>query len=126
MVDTPRSNGEAMSKATIQVGTKTFTATLLDNASTQALQEQLPLTFAMIELNGNEKYVNLTARLPTDPQRVGNIETGDLMLYGSDCLVLFYQGFQSSYSYTRLGRLDDTAGLSDALGKGNVRVMVSL
>lgn len=115
-----------MSKATIQVGTKTFTATLIDNASTQALQEQLPLTFAMIELNGNEKYVNLAAKLPTDPLRVGSIETGDLMLYGSDCLVLFYEGFQSSYSYTRLGRLDDTAGLVDALGKGNVRVTVSL
>lgn len=115
-----------MTKATIQVGPKTFTATLLDNASTQALRAQLPLETTMTELNSNEKYVNLAAKLPTDPQRVGRIEAGDLMLYGSDCLVLFYEGFQSSYSYTRLGQVNDTAGLVDALGKGDIEVTVSL
>lgn len=115
-----------MTKITVQVGTRVFTATLVDNASTRALAAQLPLTITMSELNGNEKYVNLAAELPTDSKRVGNIEAGDLMLYGSDCLVLFYESFNTSYRYTRLGQVDNTAGLADALGSGSVRVTLSL
>ena len=56
----------------------------------------------MDELNGNEKYYFMPNALPTDPERPGEIHTGDFMLYGSDCLVLFYKNFSSSYSYTRL------------------------
>ena len=51
-----------------------------------------------------------------------NIHTGDLMLYDSDCLVLFYESFSSGYSYTRLGSVDDSSGLAAALGRGNVEV----
>lgn len=76
----------------------------------------------MRELNGNEKYFYLPDALPADPVRPGSIRAGDLMLYGSDCLVLFYEDFESSYRYTRLGRIDDPAGLAAALGEGDVTV----
>ncbi len=111
-----------MIKVEILVEERVFTATLLDSAATRALLPKLPITLEMLELNGNEKYVDLAHRLPTELQRAGRIEAGDLMLYGSNCLVLFYKGLQSSHSYTRLGRIDNPAGLADALGKGNVWV----
>jgi hypothetical protein len=94
-----------------------FTATLENNETVREFLDLLPLTVDMTELNGNEKYCYLPQSLPVDV-----IQTGDLMLYGSNCIVLFYQTFSSSYSYTRLGRIDHTTGLKDILGQGNVTV----
>ncbi len=115
-----------MSNLSIQVGNINFKAILYDNVSTQALIEKLPLTLDMGELNGNEKFYFFSENLPTDSEKVGNVETGDLMLYGSDCLVLFYENFSTSYSYTRLGYIEDVTGLADALGNGSVEVTFDL
>ena len=71
----------------------------------------------MDELNGNEKYYYMTSSLPTNSKRVGNIETGDIMLYGSDCLVIFYESFNTPYSYTRIGKIDNPSSLKGTVGK---------
>ena len=76
----------------------------------------------MNELNGNEKYHYLDSSLPTNSYQPGTIHAGDLMLYGNNCVVLFYETFNSSYSYTRIGSIDDPSGLAAALGSGNVSV----
>lgn len=107
---------------TIRVGDHVFSATLEENATARAFAALLPMTVTMNELNGNEKYHYLSEDLPTESYRPGTIRSGDLMLYGSDCVVLFYETFSSSYSYTRIGRLDNPSGLASALGKGNVSV----
>lgn len=107
---------------TLTVGGQTFTVTLADNESAHQLVSLLPLTLNMSELNRNEKYFYLDSELPTDPYQPGQINAGDLMLYGNNCLVLFYKSFSSGYSYTRLGRVDDSAGLAEVLGTGDVEV----
>lgn len=106
----------------ISVGNKDFVVELEENAAARGLAARLPLTVTMDELNSNEKYFYLPEDLPSAPERPGTIQAGDLMLYGSDCLVLFYQSFSSAYSYTRLGRIADPDGLADALGSGAVDV----
>jgi hypothetical protein len=110
------------SKMKIKVGSKTFNATLYDNQTATAFKDLLPLTVDMVELNGNEKYVDLAESLPTNASNPGTIKNGDLMLYSSSTLVLFYKTFSTSYSYTKLGRIDDVTGLVAALGSGNVSV----
>lgn len=113
-------------KIIITVNTKAFTATLLDNNSAKAFKEMLPLTIHMIELNGNEKYFELPKSLPTNSSNPGTIKNGDLMLYGSKTLVLFYKTFLTSYNYTKLGSINDAEGLTSALGAGNVTVTFEL
>ena len=108
----------------ITVNSQRFTATLLDTDSAIAFKELLPMTIQMTELNGNEKYYDLSKSLPTNSANPGSIKNGDLMLYGSKTLVLFYKTFSTSYSYTKLGSIDDTAGLQKAIGAGNVSVTI--
>ena len=65
----------------------------------------LPLQLEMTELNGNEKFAELPHRLPSSPVRPGTLHAGDLMLYGTQTLVLFYASFDSSYRYTPIGNV---------------------
>ena len=106
----------------IEIGNQTFTATLANNETAVAFLALLPMTVTMNDLNGNEKYCNLASDLPTASYRPGTIHSGDIMLYGSDCVVLFYETFSSSYSYTRIGQVDDPTGLAAAVGAGRVTV----
>ncbi len=106
----------------IKIGDHIFTATLADNNTAKAFKALLPLTITMKELNGNEKYHYLPDALPTDASRPGTIHAGDIMLYGSTCVVLFYETFSSSYSYTRIGSVDNPDGLQEAVGTGDVSV----
>ena len=112
----------AQTPINIIVGSKTFTATLADSETGEAFAALLPLTVTMNELNGNEKYHYLSSSLPTSAYQPGTIHAGDLMLYGNNCVVLFYETFNSSYSYTRLGAIDNPSGLAETLGVGNVSV----
>lgn len=103
-------------------GTHRFAVTLEDNPTARAFAQMFPLTLDMPDLNDNEKHVRLPRGLPTNAVRPGTIRTGDVMLYGSDTLVVFYKTFPSSYSYTRIGRVSQVNGLAEALGPGSQRI----
>jgi len=111
---------------TLRIGDETFTATLVDTPTAAAFKSQLPLTVRMSELNGNEKLFRLPTDMPVQPSRPSSIQSGDLMLFGSNTLVLFYKTFATAYSYTRLGRIDDPLGLERALGPGSVTVTFAM
>ena len=113
------------SRMWITVGKQRFAISLADTEAARAFAARLPLTLNMSELNGNEKKFDLPKPLPAKASRPGTIRHGDLMLYGSNTVVLFYLTFDSPYSYTRLGRVDDPAGLATALGPGDARVEFS-
>lgn len=113
-------------KMTIKIGSKTFEATLNDDATATAFKTMLPLTINMIELNGNEKFFGLKQNLPVNSANPGTIQNGDLMIYGSNTLVLFYKTFSTPYSYTKLGCITDTTGLAEALGSDNILISFEL
>ncbi|WP_093426195.1 MULTISPECIES: cyclophilin-like fold protein [unclassified Pseudomonas] len=107
------------------VGEQRFAITLADNAAARAFATLLPLTLDMSDLNSNEKYANLPEVLPVYASKPGTIRTGDLMLYDADILVVFYSTFESTYPYTRLGRVESSTSLAKALGRHAVKVMFS-
>lgn len=106
----------------VKIGDNMFTATLSNNAASSVFKSMLPITLNMNELNGNEKYVNLNGGLPMSNERVGMVKSGDIMLFGSNTLVLFYQTFATSYSYTKIASIDNPSQLEVALGGDGVEV----
>lgn len=104
---------------------KTLRATLEDNDTAQELYRRLPLEITMEELHGNEKYYYFDEVFPSHPKRVGMIEKGDLMLYGDDCLVLFYQSFSTSYAYTKIGTVNQADLLDDVLDRTSISVVIT-
>ncbi len=112
-------------KINININDKTYTASLIDNETSRELLKKLPLNMTMTELNGNEFYYYLDSSLPSNPKKVEDITIGDIMLYGDDCIVIFYDSFKTNYSYTRLGKIDDGTNLKDLKDQKNVKVNIS-
>lgn len=113
---------DAMLHMQIIIGSQTFTATLFDTETSRALMDRLPMTVDMDELHGNEKYYYFSQGLPIATQQETPIDTGDIKLFGNDCLVLFYEDVSNAYAYTSLGRVDDPQSFAQALGNGRVQV----
>ena len=110
---------------TLKINNKEYKLILYDNDTARDFLKMLPLTITMNDLNGNEKYHNLSTTLTTKSERVGSIKRGDFMLYGNNCLVLFYESFSTSYSYTKIGYIENTDGLKDSLGRGSIEIAFS-
>ena len=106
----------------ITIGAKSFAATLADNPTASAFKALLPLRLKMSDLHGNEKFFHLPSPLPSADANPGNIQSGDLMLWSSKSVVLFYKSFPTSYRYTRLGRIANPDGLAAAVGTGDVTI----
>lgn len=113
-----------MYQITLRISGKDFPAKLYQTETTKSIMQKLPLSITMSELNGNEKYYYFSENFPTQTERVSTIHAGDLKLYGSSCLVLFYESFPTSYSYTSLGYVENPDGLAEVLGTGSVHVDV--
>ena len=108
--------------STLIVNGKKFNIKLCANKTAKEFRKLLPMKITMDELNGNEKYFYMDKKLTSSPEKIKNIKTGDVMLYGDDCLVVFYADFTTTYQYTRIGHITNTAALAHALGGGSVVV----
>lgn len=103
---------EMSDKMKIIIDDKEYEVNLENNETVKELLKMLPLELKMNELNGNEKYVYLDNTLPTNTYNPREIKSSDVMLYGNNCLVIFYKSFNTSYSYTKIGHIDDLPSLN--------------
>lgn len=120
LILSPLTLANTMPQVFIKFGSNVHRVELADTPAAQELVKQLPITLRMADLNDNEKYGDLPKPLPTQSQSIGNIHTGDIMLFTSTCLVLFYKDFRTIYRYTPIGRVVGAENLAAALGRGDV------
>lgn len=114
----------------LTVGDKTFTATLAENSSVEALKERLaqgPLTVRMSDYGDMEKVGPLGFSLPRNDVSI-TTAPGDLILYQGNSLVIYYDA--NSWSFTRLGKVDGVTTREQMLdllgGAGDITLTLSL
>lgn len=110
----------------VQVGDMVFSATLEKNEAVSAFVEMMredPVVLQMSDYSGFEKVGPLGTSLPVNNSQT-TTHAGDIALYNGNQIVIFYGS--NSWSYTRLGRVDDLTGWEEALGSGDVTVTFSL
>ena len=106
----------------VQVGDVVFSATLEENEAVSALVEMMrenPVVIQMSDYSGFEKVGPLGTSLPASNSQT-TTQAGDIVLYNGNQIVIFYGS--NTWSYTRLGHIDDLTGWEDALGSGDVMV----
>lgn len=114
--------GDNMQNIIITIKNKKYEAILYDNSTTKELIKKFPITITMSDLNGNEKYYNFSKSFSTSSKNVANINKGDIMLFGDNCLVIFYKSFSTHYKYTKLGYIKNTEDLEISFGKGDISI----
>ena len=114
--------GDNMQNIIITIKNKKYEAILYDNSTTKELIKKFPITITMSDLNGNEKYYNFSKSFSTSSENVANINKGDIMLFGNNCLVIFYKSFSTHYKYTKLGYTKNLEDLENSLGKGDIEI----
>ena len=102
-----------MDKVNITINNKEYILELEDSQTTREFLKILPLNITMEELNGNEKYIYLDNDFTTNSKVPEIINNGDVMLYGNNCLVIFYKSFTTNYSYTKIGHINNLEDLDN-------------
>lgn len=110
----------------LKIKDKEYKLILYDNQTAKDFLYMLPMTVYMNDLNGNEKYYNLDKNLNTKTENIGNIKTGDFLLYGSNCIVLFYESFRTSYNYTRLVYIENIERLKEVPASRDIEITFSI
>ena len=117
---------ETKMKMNVQIGDYTFTATLEQNQAVNEFVEMMrkaPVTIEMSDYAGFEKVGPLGKALTTDNHQTTTTE-GDIDLYSGNQIVIFYGS--NSWSYTRIGKIDDLTNWKKALGSGDVTAVFTV
>jgi len=104
----------------ININNKDYILNLENNITTKSFINLLPSEYTMKDLNNNEKYIYLNNTLPIDPISPKHINKGDVMLYSNNCLVIFYKSFDTTYSYTKIGHIENL----DEFDNKNINVKI--
>ena len=118
--------GQTEMKMNVQIGDYNFTATLESNAAVEELLDMMkegPVTIQMDDYSGFEKVGPLGRSLTTSNSQT-TTSAGDIVLYNGNNIVMFYGS--NSWSYTRIGKIDDLSDWEKALGSGSITAVFTL
>ena len=122
------SQGEGEHELRMKIGMTDVTAVWERNESVEALKElcqDRPLTILMSMYGGFEQVGPIGRRLPSQDRQT-TTSAGDIVLYSSSQMVVFYGS--NSWAYTRLGHIVDKTPeeLRELLGQGDVTITISV
>lgn len=102
---------------------KVFELAFYDTAAAGELAKLFPLKIVMRDFNGNEKYCDLPSRFTAEKKIPKDIRCGDIMLYDSSTLVIFYKDFPNlGYSYTPIGTVGNGAEWAELMKRDKITV----
>ncbi len=110
----------------MEINNKAVDVTWEENASVEELKglAQTGLTIAMSMYGGFEQVGSIGKSIVSDDKQTVT-KPGDIVLYSSDKIVVFYGS--NSWSYTRLGKINMSQNeLEQLLGNGDVTVTLSI
>ena len=113
-------------KMNVQIGDYNFTATLEANAAVDELVGMMKggaVTVDMDDYSGFEKVGSLGQSLTTSNSQT-TTHAGDIVLYNGNNIVMFYGS--NSWSYTRIGKIDDLTDWEKALGGGSITAVFTV
>ncbi len=115
-------------KISVTVSGKQFSAVLFQTKAAQEFAEKLPPVLHMRDYNRNEKFCDLPSHDFTLEKTVPSaIRSGDIMLYGTDTLVIFYKDIAPNrYAYTPIGRIENAEELHSVMNSDIVTVYFEL
>ena len=112
-INETKESDEKVSDIKVIINDKEYTLNLDNSKTVEEFIDLLPQEFNMSDLNDNEKYVYMNNSLATNSYYPKHIQKGDVMLYGDNCLVIFYKSFDTNFSYTKIGHIDNLDNLED-------------
>ena len=118
--------GNADMKMNVQIGDYNFMVTLEENEAVKELVDMMnegPVTISMSDYSGFEKVGSLGRSLTRNDSQT-TTKAGDIVLYNGNNIVMFYGS--NSWSYTRIGKIDDLSDWETALGSGSITVVFTL
>lgn len=118
--------GQTEMKMNVRIGDYNFTATLESNTAVEELVEMMkegPVTIEMDDYSGFEKVGPLGKSLTTSNSQT-TTHAGDIVLYSGNNIVMFYGS--NSWSYTRIGKIDDLTDWEKALGSGSITAVFTV
>lgn len=110
----------------LKVNNHVLKVKLEDNSAAKALMNKLKksdITIHAEDYGGFEKVGDLGFSLPRSDKYI-TTSAGDIVLYEGDEISLFYNS--NSWSYTRLGKVQNIKDLKKILGTGDVKMVLSL
>lgn len=127
--DSDNQNKEDMKRETFSVkvkfGNHELSATLLNNATTRAFVEKLPITLPMLDLYSREMCYRFPEALPTDNVNTCSYEVGEIVYYPPrHSFVILYAQNGEQFSMQKIGRIN--SGVTTFNNIGNVDVTFEL
>ena len=110
----------------LKIGNTEVNVDWLDNDSVSALKNLAKdgLTIKMHMYSGFEQVGSLGSAITSADKKI-TTSPGDIVLYSSDQIVIFYDS--NTWAYTKLGHINLSKNeLADLLGNGDVTITISL